>query len=63
MFTAWMFISVLVGIMISIVFYMVVVMSNYVVLFPFLIVFGSWLIVVKRINEKLELTERKDNEF
>ena len=53
-----MFISVLVGIMVSIVFYMVVVMSNYVVLFPLLIVIGSWLVVVKQINEKLELTER-----
>jgi hypothetical protein len=58
MFAAWMFISVLVGIMVSIVFYMVVVMSNYVVLFPLLIVIGSWLVVVKQINEKLELTER-----
>lgn len=59
MFAAWMFISVLVGIMISIGFYMVIMMSNYVVTIPLLIVIGSWLIVGKRINEKLELTERK----
>lgn len=59
MFAALIFISVLVGMMISMVFYMVVVMSNYASTVLLLIVIGSWLVVVKRINEKLELTERK----